>query len=101
VNTKPIAGLFGHSVICIKDALTRVPTQITYRILKKLPGRKGPGGSGTLWVPDEGGRSIAVRCIPSTLFLNLLLLRLPAYANRLEQLEGAQYSQRTGPVNAP
>jgi hypothetical protein len=60
-----IAGLLwslGH--LHSSEALTRVPTQVTCRIFKKRPGRKGPGG-----VPSKGGRSISAYRLPSTPFL--------------------------------
>ena len=87
-------------------ASTRVPTQITCKLLKSIPGRCGSGGAhccalrtSTLRVfriPSEGGRIIAMSCNPSTFTLSVTFSPFRAAA---QAARGAQYSPDSGLVN--
>jgi hypothetical protein len=50
---------------------------------------------------SEGAGSIALRFASSTLYLSLVTARPAAVAPGALLVEGAQYSQRVEPVNAP
>jgi hypothetical protein len=83
--------------------MTRVPTQITCRIFKQHPYRKGHGGFArtprSRWV-QAGGGSIATYVLPSTLKNRFISLAEIACFCALRPLrEGAQYSRRRGAVN--
>ncbi len=76
------------------EALTRVPTQVTCRIFKKLPGRWGQEV-----FPRKGGAKYKRLTLIVNPFFGLVLRRFVAFAAGADQLEGAQYSQGLWAVN--